>query len=168
MPESSDPNPSSPSLESPESPQAVNPAPDTQLPTGPGFALTFLYYFSGSALVAMVLAVKSSPYGLSTGVPGQLALIVGAVGGFLGGFFNHTMMLEVPFTNRKAFVKSLEAVLTPLGYELAEEVDKVQVYRRSSLRQLFSGSIYVEIQQQRAVLSSRAMTIRVLRKRLLA
>ena len=139
-----------------------------QLPTGPGFALTFLYYFSGSVLVATFLAVKSFGYGLSTGLPGQLLLIVGAVGGFMGGFFNHTMILQVPFKSRKQFLKTLvQDTLEPMGYELAEEMDAIKVYRRSTVRQLFSGKIYVEIQRDRAILASRAVHIRRLRKKLL-
>ena len=154
--------------------KAEPPAPTTdaqekaQLPTGPGFALTFLYYFSGSVLVATFLAFKSFGYGLSTGLPGQLLLIVGAVGGFMGGFFNHTMILTVPFKSRKQFLKTLvQDTLEPMGYELAEEVDDIKVYRRSTLRQLFSGKIYVEMQRDRAVLASRAVHIRYLRKKLL-
>jgi hypothetical protein len=139
-----------------------------QLPTGPGFALTFLYYFSGSVLVATFLAFKSFGYGLSTGLPGQLLLTVGAIGGFLGGFFNHTMTLTVPFKSRKQFLKTLvQDTLEPMGYELAEEVDDIWVYRRSTLRQIFSGKIYVEIQRDRAILASRAVHIRYLRKKLL-
>ncbi|MEB3268735.1 MAG: hypothetical protein VKJ09_09365 [Leptolyngbya sp.] len=149
-------------------PDADAPDDKAQLPTGPGFALTFLYYFSGSALVATFLAVKSLGYGLNTGLPGQLALIVGAVGGFVGGFFNHTMTLTVPFKSRKQFLKTLvQDTLEPMGYELAEEVDDIRVYRRSPLRQIFSGKIYVEVQRDRAILASRALHIRALRKKLL-
>jgi hypothetical protein len=54
-----------------------------------------------------------------------------------------------------------------MGYELAEEVDDIRVYRRSTLRQIFSGKIYVEIQRDRAILASRAVHIRYLRKKLL-
>jgi hypothetical protein len=138
-----------------------------QLPTGPGFALTFLYYFSGSVIVATFLAVKSLGYGMETGLPGQFILLVGAVGGFLGGFFNHTMTLTIRFKSRKQFLKTLvQDTLEPMGYELAETVDEIRVYKRPALRQLFSGKIYVEVQADRAILSSRAVHIRALRKKL--
>lgn len=152
--------------EAPESPPNSDPV-ETKVPTGPGFSITFLYYFSGSVLAATLLASKSSIYGLGATVPGQLPLIVGLLGGFLGGFFNHTMTLEIPIPSRKAFLQLLETTLEPMGYELAEEVDGIKIYRRPALRQLFSGKVYVEVQDKRAILSSRAVHIRALRKQLL-
>ncbi len=148
-----------------ESPKTTTARPSLILPTGPGFALASLYYFSGSALVSMLLAAKTFGIGMS-GVSGELALVVGAVGGLLGGFYNHTKTLEVPFTNRKTFLKSLEDTLTELGYFLEIEADGIRVYRRDTLRQLFSGKIYVQLQDGVATLASRAIHIRTLQKRI--
>jgi hypothetical protein len=149
----------------PESPETTDDRPSLILPTGPGFALTSLYYFSGSVLVALVLATKTFGIGV-TGVSGELALAVGAVGGLLGGFYNHTMTMEVPFTNRKTFLRSLEATLEELGYTLATESDGVRVYQRNTIRQLFSGKIYLQCQDGVATLASRAIHIRTLQKRI--
>ncbi|MDA0864878.1 MAG: hypothetical protein O2890_00320 [Cyanobacteria bacterium] len=148
-----------------ESPETPRDRPSLILPTGPGFALTGLYYFSGSALVSMLLAAKTFGIGMS-GVSGELALAVGAVGGLLGGFYNHTMTMEVPFTNRKTFLRSLEPTLGEMGYALATESDGVRVYQRDTIRQLFSGKIYLQCQDGVATLASRAIHIRTLQKRL--
>jgi hypothetical protein len=147
-----------------ESPETTD-RPSLILPTGPGFALASLYYFSGSVLVATLLATKTFDVGM-TALSGELTLAVGAVGGLLGGFYNHTKTLEVPFTNRKTFLRSLETTLEEIGYTLATESDGVRVYQRDTIRQLFSGKIYLQCQDGVATLASRAAHIRTLQKRL--
>lgn len=148
-----------------ESSEPKSDAPSLVLPTGPGFAITSLYYFSGSILVATLLATKTVGIGV-TGVSGELALAVGSIGGLLGGFYNHTKTLELPYTSRKTFVRSLEETLEDLGYSLALESDGVRVYQRDTIRQLFSGKIYLQCQDGVATLASRAIHIRTLEKRL--
>ncbi len=157
------------SSKSPESPESSQPPPAQplevaqKLPTGPGLAVTFLYYFVGSVLVANLLARNSSAYGLTTSIPKELALLVAALGGLLGAYFNHSTTLEIPIPSPKAFLCLLEATLTPLGYELESDIDGIRTYRRPALQQLLSGKIYVEVQPKLAILSSRASQLRRLR-----
>jgi hypothetical protein len=136
------------------------------VPQDPNFGMTFFYYFTTSALVATLLAVKGGGVVMGSGLQGELALGIGLVGGLLGAFYNHMTTLTVPFTRRKTFLKTLADTLAAMGYSLAEEVDGVQVYRRSPVRQLFSGKIYVQLHEKEAILASRAMHIRALKKRL--
>lgn len=142
--------------------------PDSPLPKGPGFALTFLYYFSGTALVTTVLAMKTLGVGLETGIPNQFGLLFGAIGGTLGAAVNRSATLELPVKNRAAFVKQLEAALAEMGYSRDPEAgwEGVWIYRRPAIRQLFSGRIYVHVGQKTAVISSRILHIRGLKKRL--
>ncbi|MBD0336563.1 MAG: hypothetical protein ICV62_13825 [Cyanobacteria bacterium Co-bin13] len=138
------------------------------VPKGPGFVPTFLYYFSGTALVTTFLAVKILGVGLDTGIPNQFGLLFGLAGGLVGTYFNQGKVLEIPFTSRKTFLRDLQQVLDEKGYSQNAEAsdDEVRVYQRPTLRQLFSGKIYVYLADKRAFISSRAAHLRWLEKRL--
>jgi hypothetical protein len=143
-------------------------ADEPYIPQGPGFGLTFLYYFAGTALVTTFLAVKTLGIGLDTGVPNQFGMLVGGVGGLLGAIFNRGMTLELPFSSAKTFRRNLDETLATMGYteDPTADYDGILVYRRPPLRQAFSGKIYVHIGNQQATISSRAMHVRSLKKRL--
>jgi hypothetical protein len=138
------------------------------VPKGPGFVPTFLYYFSGTALVTTFLAVKILGVGLDTGIPNQFGLLFGLAGGLVGTYFNQGKVLEIPFKSRKVFLRELQQVLDEKGYSQNPDAsdNEVQVYQRAALRQLFSGRIYVHLTDQQAVISSRAAHLRWLKKRL--
>lgn len=142
------------------------------IPKGPGFLPTFLYYSSGTALVVAFLASKSLGLGLETGLPSLYGLVFGVFGGLVGSYFNRSQVLEVPFSNRKTFTAQLEAALGEMGYvpvpaaDLGADWPGVAVYQRSALRRMFSGRVYVQMGDRQAILSSRAIHLRGLKKRL--
>lgn len=133
---------------------------------GPGFLPTFLYYFSGTALVTTLLAVKTLDISLNTGAPNQLGLIAGLFGGLLGAYFNRSVTLEVPFKSKKSFLNTLNASLAEMGYEPRLNIEDVVVYQRPSLRRLLSGRVFVQIADNAAIISSRSIHIKGLKKRL--
>jgi hypothetical protein len=135
-------------------------------PEGPGIGLTFLYYFAGSAAIGTLLASQILHIGLGTGIPNQLGVLVGLLGGGVGTYFNRTLSLEVPMRGRKALLNRLNPILADMGYILAEDSEDGLTYQRSQLRGLFSGKIYVYWQERTATLISRAVHIRALKKRL--
>lgn len=150
-------------------PSSASPPPteDTpDLPGGPGAAFTFTYYFSGAALITALVAVKTLGVGFSAGITGQLALTVGSLGGLLGVFYNRTKTLEIPFSSRKSFIQTLNAALQEMGYLRSEMADSLWIYQRTRLGRLFSGDIYVQLQDKSAVVVSRAGNIRALQKQL--
>lgn len=138
------------------------------LPQGPGWGITFLYYFSGTALVTTLLAMKILNLSLDTGIPNQLGLVAGAFGGVIGAYVNHNNTLEVPYKNRQGFLKRLEPILADMGYSEDPETvsEGFQTYRRPLLRQLFSGRIYVQCLSDRAVIAGRSLQLRALKRRL--
>jgi hypothetical protein len=138
------------------------------LPEGPGFGLTFLYYFSGAALVTTLLAIKTLSVGLETGIPNQFGLVVGAVGGLLGASFNRSMTVDIPFTSKKVFTQKLETCLNAIGYteDKAASGKGILVYQRPLLSQLFSGRVYVLLEDKQAHIRSRAMHVRAIRRKL--
>ncbi|ASC69344.1 hypothetical protein XM38_002710 [Halomicronema hongdechloris C2206] len=138
------------------------------LPQGPSFILTFLYYFSGTALITTFLAAKTLGVGLDTGIPNQFGLIFGTVAGLLGAFVYRSVTLEMAITNRQSFLKRLNRALEDMGYQRDPDADEdgVSVYTRPFLRQLFSGKVYVQVRDTQAIISSRAIHIRGIKQRL--
>ncbi len=136
------------------------------LPSGPGGTFTFIYYFSGAALITALFTVKTLGVGLSTGLPGEFALVGGLIAGTAGVFFNRTQTVEIPFQRRKLFKQQLASVMADLGYVCKDSENGIDCYQRSSLQRWFAGDIYVRVQEQSALFVSRAANIRTLKKRL--
>ncbi|MBW4459309.1 MAG: hypothetical protein KME47_03590 [Nodosilinea sp. WJT8-NPBG4] len=138
------------------------------LPSGPGFGLTFLYYFSGTALVTALLAVKSLGIGFDTGMPNLYGTLFGTVGGLMGAFVNRSTTLALPISSRKTFKRELDAALAEMGYTEDSEanLEGILVYRRPFVRQLLSGRVYVLLSEKQAQISSRAVHMGSIKKRL--
>lgn len=144
-----------------------NQSPETpDLPQGPGVVFTFIYYFSGAALIAVLFTAKTLGVGFNAGVVGQAALLVGGVSGLLGTFYNRTKTLKIEVTQSKAFTRKLTETLMDMGYTLTETLEDVALYQRSGLAKFFAGNIYVQQQDSAVVFVSRAANIRTLAKRL--
>ncbi|WP_035987815.1 hypothetical protein [Leptolyngbya sp. KIOST-1] len=138
------------------------------LPSGPGFGLTFLYYFAGTAVVTALLAVKTLGVGLDTGLPNLYGTLLGAVGGLTGALVNRSTTLELPISSRKTFKRELDAALAEMGYteDQTAQLEGILVYRRPFVRQLLSGRIYVLIGEKQAQISSRVIHMGGIKKRL--
>ncbi|MBD1915936.1 MULTISPECIES: hypothetical protein [Cyanophyceae] len=138
------------------------------MPSGPGFGLTFLYYFSGTALVTALLAVKSLGIGLDTGLPNLYGTLFGTVGGLLGAFVNRSTTLTLPINSRKTFKRELDAALAEMGYteDTEANLEGILAYRRPFVRQLLSGRVYVLLSEKKAQISSRAVHMGGIKKRL--
>ncbi len=139
--------------------------------TGPGFLSTFLYYFSGTTLIAtLILARGVSLEGYSP-LPTELGLLVGVIGGLIGATLNRTVTLEIPLAGKRQFASTLRQTLADLGYvEIPPTADtqtaNLTIYARPRLAGLFSGKIFVQLDPQTATIASRAHTVRRLRDRL--
>lgn len=140
------------------------------LPSGPGFGLTFLYYFSGTALVTALLATQTLNIGLDTGLPNLYGTLFGVVGGLMGALVNRSTTLEIPISSRKTFKRELDAALAEMGYteDTDAALEGVLVYRRPFIRQLLSGRVYVLLSESQAQISSRAIHMSGVKKRLAA
>lgn len=133
---------------------------------GPGFVSTFLYYFVCTAFAITFVASKGLGLGLSTGYPQQLGLLVGLFAGLLGGYFNRTVSFSVAFSDRQSFLETLNEALEAMGYHhVQDEEDGVKVYERSPLRKLFSGKVFVKLDQGEATIASRSVHITAIRQR---
>lgn len=141
---------------------------ESPLPQGPGFGLTFLYYFSGTALMATLLANKSLGLSLDTGIPTQFGVLLGVIGGILGALVNRSTTLEVPLSSQKKFKQQLDTLLAEMGYTEEENsrTDGILVYRRPPLRQLLSGKVYVQLGSKKAAIHSRVTHMRRIKNKL--
>ncbi|MDB9526644.1 hypothetical protein PN498_11635 [Oscillatoria sp. CS-180] len=154
-----------------EAPNSANPRThlddlDDELPTGPGASFTFLYYFSTAALLTALFTARTFGVGLATGLPGQFALVGGAMSGLLGVFMNRTVTVEIPFTKKKPFLRQLESAIADMGYSLDETEGTVSRYRKVRLSRWLAGNIFVQQREQSVMLVSRAANVRTLKKRL--
>lgn len=144
---------------------------------GPGVAVTFLYYFSSTAVVIAFVVSRALDISVSTGIPQQFGALGGLIAGGLGAYFNRTVRFELPIKSEKQFFNRLEPILTNLGYqpieageaeteeaEDAEPVAGLRVYERTSLSKWFSGRIFVQVEGQQATIASRAVVIRTLKQ----
>ncbi|PSN77685.1 hypothetical protein C8B47_20750, partial [filamentous cyanobacterium CCP4] len=94
--------------------------------------------------------------------------LFGVVGGLLGALVNRSTTLELPISSRKTFKRELDAALAEMGYteDSDANLDNILVYRRPFVRQLLSGRVYVLIGEKQAQISSRAVHMGGIRKRL--
>lgn len=120
--------------------------------------------------MATLLASKTLGLDLNTGVPSQLGLLVGGVGGLAGGIINRSRTLTLSCPRQKTFRQELNQVLNEMGYreDTDARTDDVAVYRRSTLSQLFSGKVYLLIEGKQAHLSSRATQLQAIQRKLAA
>lgn len=147
----------------------TSPTDDTPtLPQGPGFGLTFLYYFVGTALVITLLATQTLGVGLETGQPNQFGLLFGVIGGLVGASLNRSSTLALTCPSQKTFRQQLTNILAEMGYQEVTDTrdDGILVYQRTGLSSRFSGKIYVLIDGKTATLSSRTSHLRRLRQQL--
>ncbi|MEM9164792.1 MAG: hypothetical protein AAGC54_17215 [Cyanobacteria bacterium P01_F01_bin.4] len=146
-----------------------SPKPVEDLPKGPGTGFTFLYYFASTSLVGTLLASQVLHVSLSSGIPNQIGVVLGVVGGAVGTYFNRSQTLNLPIKGKKELLNRLNPILTDMGYALAEDSEEPAaglIYQRSGLRALLSGKVYVTLAPKQAILTSRAVHIRTIQKQL--
>ncbi|MGK7873854.1 MAG: hypothetical protein AB4426_11240 [Xenococcaceae cyanobacterium] len=130
------------------------------MPQGPGFLVTFLYYFSSTTLIVMFVTSKGMGMSLETGLPYQFGILFGLVAGLLGANFNRSATISASFQNKKAFTKNLNEVLSEMGFEEKSQLEEFTVYEKSPLRTLFSGKVFVKIDQNSATIIGRSSNIK--------
>ncbi len=152
----------------PTSPAAPTANATPALPPGPGFGAAFLYYFLGTASITTLLATQTLGLGLETGIPTQFGLLVGGVGGFLGALANRSRTLVVPCPSPKKIKLQLDALLSDMGYREDQDAgfEGIGVYRRSSLRQVLSGNVYVRIDHNQVQIRSRVVHVNAIKRQL--
>lgn len=167
----------------------------TKMPKGPGFLVTFAYYFLATLFLGSFLASRLLHLSLGTAIPYELAALAGLSVGIVGTALNRSEVIELPIASPKVFRNRLGQILQEMGFTLvpddeslgeplsspdspdspdsqpdravAEAEPPVQCYRRSPSVLAFSAlEVYVQVGDRSAYLMSRVSTLRKIRQKL--
>ena len=131
---------------------------------GPGYVPTFLYYFVGTTFIAVFVLSKGADD--LTFNPFQVAVPFGLVVAGFGAALNSHRTISLPIKNKGGFVKSLNEALAELGYQETSTLDEFTVYQRSGLGKVFSGKLFINLDNKTATISGRSTNLKVLEKKL--
>ena len=134
------------------------------MPQGPGFLVTFLYYFSLTTLIGVLVSSQGLGMKLDTAIPYQIGTLLGLVSGLVGAIFNRSATFSIPVADQKVFTQILDRALSELGFEKKTQLEEFTVYEKSAFKTLFSGKVLVKIDQDSATISSRSSNISSLKK----
>lgn len=139
------------------------------MPSGPGFTVTFLYYFVSTALLGAFISSQALSISLSSRIPFQIGIVLGAIGGGVATYFYRSVTIELPIQGSKLFMNRLNQTLVAMGFASQSELDEgITVYQKSNMGNLLVGSVYVQVGTDSVTLMSRAITIRRLQKQLIS
>ena len=131
--------------------------------SGPGLWTTFFYYFAMMMLIGSFTASRATHSAWLSPSAIQIGVLLGAIAGLGGTYFNRSTTLELPIQGQKVFSNRLEQALESLGYAPVEgeDVDRLtQIYARGGSGSLFAGRLYVQIQDETARIVGRSSAIR--------
>ncbi|MEM1369409.1 MAG: hypothetical protein AAGG02_15645 [Cyanobacteria bacterium P01_H01_bin.15] len=135
------------------------------MPQGPGFAFTFLYYFSLSAFITILVTVQGTNFSWQDGFPYQVGTLLGLIAATFSATSNRSTTIVIPFVGRKKFSYQLEQALEDMGFKHCEPRESaLTVYRKSAVRSLFSGQIYVQLDEKKATIHGRVRNLKRLQK----
>ena len=134
------------------------------MPQGPNFAVTFLYYFSMTTLIVVLVSAGEMGMSLAEKSPYQLGTLCGLVAGIVGAYLNRSATISTAFQNQKTFTQQLEKALAQMGFEKKTQLDDFTVYGKSTLSTLFSGKIFLKIEENSATISSRSSNLKRLKQ----
>ena len=123
----------------------------------PGIGITFLYYFACTNLIVFFIGfTQGARLGIEQSLLYQLGLGVGVVTGILGATFNRSVTLTAKYKKSRMFKNSIEEVLTDLGFVPRSELEGYTVYQIPSIKSLFVGKVFVEINKRSATIICRS------------
>ncbi|NJK41575.1 MAG: hypothetical protein HC934_09885 [Acaryochloridaceae cyanobacterium SU_2_1] len=143
-------------------------------PTGPGIALTFLYYFSMTTGIIVVTGSRFLDLTYTSPQLYQYGIGLGSAVGLLGVFINRNLIMDIAFEDRVSFQKQLDQALATMGFTQDSQKNRSTltrqefdlIYQRSGVRGWLAGRVYVVLSPGMAKISGRASNIRRLRPQL--
>jgi hypothetical protein len=134
------------------------------MPQGPNFLVTFLYYFAMTTLIVLLTTSQGMGVSLNTGLPYQLGILSGAIAGLLGAYFNRSATISVAFQNQQTFKQTLEETLAQMGFNQKTQLEDYTAYNKPNASNLFSGKIFVKIEDKSATIIGRAKNLKQIKK----
>ena len=133
---------------------------------GPGFLVTFLYYFSCTIVIVVLVTSQGLGVSLDAALPYQLGSLLGLIAGVIGATVNRSVTLSTSFNNKQLFLHSLNEILSEMGFEESTPREDYLIYQKSSFRTLFSGKILVHLNQNSVTIIGRSSNITQLSQKL--
>lgn len=128
----------------------------------PGFWLTFLYYFSVTNLIVILVVSQGMGIGFHERILYQIAVFLGLIAGLVGAKFNRSVTISASFSNKKTFSKILNETLSQMGFEPKSQLEDFTVYQKLTWKTLFTGKIFVRIENKSATIIGRSSIIKKL------
>lgn len=128
----------------------------------PGFWLTFLYYFSVTNLIVILVVSQGMGIGFDEQILYQIAVFLGLIAGLVGAKFNRSITISASFANQKKFSKILNETLSQMGFEPKSQLEDFTVYEKSTWKSWFSGKIFVRIEAKSATIIGRSNMVKKL------
>ncbi|MEM9137740.1 MAG: hypothetical protein AAGB01_10380 [Cyanobacteria bacterium P01_F01_bin.42] len=137
---------------------------------GPGFTLTFIYYFGLSALIVAIATARLLHLSIQSALPYQYGIAFALPFGLINALTKKSRTLTVAFKQKGEFAAQLNSALSELNFQPKsdpESEDEVsyQTFRRGGISGWLAGEIYVAIAAQEAVIAGRSSWIRKLADR---
>jgi hypothetical protein len=136
----------------------------TRMIQGPGYALTFLYYFSITIVLVGLVGTQGLGYGWDDRALYQVAVPFALLVGSIGAYFNQSITLTIPHQSPATCQKQLQDHLQTLGYTETIQVETTTVYSRPGLSKWLSGKVFLQLEPKQAMISGRSGTINRLEK----
>ena len=123
----------------------------------PGIGITFLYYFACTNLIVFFIGfTQGARLGIEQSLLYQLGLGVSVVTGILGATFNRSVTVTAVYKKSRVFEKNIQEVLTDLGFTATSELEGFTIYKIPSVKSLFVGKVFVEIDKRSATIICRS------------
>ena len=138
---------------------------------GPGFALTFLYYFGLATLIVAIVTMQLLHVGAQSALPYQYGIAFALPFGLINALSKRSKTLKVAFQQKGKFQTQLKTLLSELRFELQDDAEiedgvLYQTFRKAGIAGWLSGEIYVAIAEREAVIASRSSLIKTLENKL--
>ncbi len=131
----------------------------------PGITITFLYYFACTNVIIFFIAfTQSARLGIDESLLYQLGLVVGLLTGILGAKFNRSVTITASYRKSKNFEKTIEKVLNNLGFISNSQLEEFTVYQIPSLKSLFVGKLFLQIEKRSSTIICRASLAKQLKE----
>lgn len=138
---------------------------------GPGFGVTFLYYFAMAALIGAIATMELKHVGARSALPYQYGVGFALPFAIINAWTKRSRTLSISVSSASKFQNQLTQTLSALDFEPStdpevEEGVTYLEYRKEGLASFLAGTIYVAIADQEAVIASRSSIIKKLETKL--
>ncbi len=131
----------------------------------PGIVITFLYYFACTNVIIFLIAfTQAGRLGIDESLLYQLGLVVGLLTGILGTKFNRSVTIAASFKKSKDFEQTIGKVLNNLGFVTNSQLEEFTVYQIPSLKSLFIGKLFLQVEKRSATIICRASLAKQLKE----